>query len=64
MSDDHWVLDRDPDESDEDYAARAGFWRRELARLVDGMSISGHLKAGRAVLIDGTSEPERTISSR
>jgi len=49
---DKWVLERLPGESDDEYREAAEFWRRELAQLVDGVSISDHLEAGRAVLID------------
>lgn len=45
---DEWILERD-----EEYREAAAFWRRELSRTDrKGISISEHLKAGRAVLIE------------
>jgi hypothetical protein len=48
-----WILDREHWESDEESREAAAFWRRKLRRTDrDGISISQHLKAGRAVLIE------------
>ena len=50
---DEWILERERWGSDEEYRDAAAFWRRELSRTDrKGISISAHLKAGRAVLIE------------
>jgi hypothetical protein len=50
---DEWILERERWESDEEYHEAAAFWRRELSHTDrKGISITEHLKAGRAVLIE------------
>jgi len=49
------ILERERWESDEEYREAAAFCRRELSRTDrKGISVSEHLKAGRAVLIELT----------
>jgi len=52
---DEWILERERWENDEEYREAAAFCRRELSRTDrKGISVSEHLKAGRAVLIELT----------
>jgi len=50
---DEWILQREPGDTDEDYRAAVEFWRREFNRTDrNGVSVSEHLKSGRAVLVE------------
>jgi hypothetical protein len=44
-------------ETDDEYREAAEFWRRELGRLVDGVSIGDHLDVCRGVMVDFAIEP-------